>query len=364
MKKYLLMVAVALMTAMNGWAQQLKVIDSEGNPIAYASVLNSDAEYIGITNLEGVVADLKGAEEIIITHVAFKTKSLKPSDKDQVVVLEDADYNMPEITVQPKPFIYMQTYYRMYIYSSDEGIYYYRAGLTDNAYDPAAQTVKAKTEVVTKAKYAILKTIFAMFGSKIDNFAQMKIKKFEDKMKESGKSVQLKFTDIAPGKQLITDCKGTIGSVTNDMADHLRRFSYDSHQLLLHKLEAEGKEKKLVKKFKRDERKKNRVESDYYVFHIDDEGRYSPEDFIMSQNMTSYDTEDDGKNVHVIIALQVFSTDRAYVTKDELKERKKHNKMKLNFANIRQFERDHNIPALAPAIQQKMNELWKIDNEE
>ena len=165
--------------------------------------------------------------------MAFKTKSLKPSGKDQVIVLEDADYDMPEITVQPKPYIYMQTYYRMYIYSSDEGIYYYRAGLTDNTYDPAAQTVKAKTEVVTKAKYAILKTIFAMFGSKINNFSQIKVKKFEDRMKESGKSVQLKFTDIAPGKQLITDCKGTIGSVTNDMGDQASPPTAEAHQSAL-----------------------------------------------------------------------------------------------------------------------------------
>ena len=54
--------------------------------------------------------------------------------------------------------------------------------------------------------------------------------------------------------------------------------------------------------------------------------------------------------------------DRAYVTKTELKDRKKANKMKLNYANIRQFERDHNIPALAPAVQQKLNELWKADD--
>ena len=82
----------------------------------------------------------------------------------------------------------------------------------------------------------------------------------------------------------------------------------------------------------------------------------------MMQNMTQWDTEDDGKTEHIIIALQVFSTDRAYVTKTELKDRKKANKMKLNYANIRQFERDHTIPALAPAVQQKLNELWKADD--
>ena len=99
MKKFLLIVAVAWMAAVNGWAQRLQVLDSEGNPIPYASVLTPQAEYIGITNLEGVVDDVKGAKDITITHVAFKTKNVKPDGKDVVVTLEDADFDMPEITI-------------------------------------------------------------------------------------------------------------------------------------------------------------------------------------------------------------------------------------------------------------------------
>lgn len=362
MKKFLLIVAVAWMAAVNGWAQRLQVLDSEGNPIPYASVLTPQAEYIGITNLEGVVDDVKGAKDITVTHVAFKTKNVKPDGKDVVVTLEDADFDMPEITIQPKPYIYVQTYYRMYFYSSEDGMYYYRAGLTDNTYDPAKKTVKGNTEVVTKAKYAILKTIFGMVGNKMNQFSQISPLKFEDKLKEMRKAAKVQFKEVSPGKQTITDYKGIIGSVTDDMADHLRRYSYDSHKLFLHNLEAEGKAKLLKKKLDKAEEKMNREESDYYLYRIDDEGNYTPEDFVMMQNMTQWDTEDDGKTEHIIIALQVFSTDRAYVTKTELKDRKKANKMKLNYANIRQFERDHNIPALAPAVQQKLNELWKADD--
>lgn len=360
MKNILLMAAVVLMAATNSWAQQLKVVDTEGNPIPYASVLNPQAEYIGITDLEGVVADLKGAKDITISHVAFKTKTLKPSGKEQVVVLEDADYDMPEITVQPKPFIYVQTYYRVIFYSSEEGMYYYRAGLTDNTYDPAKKTVKAKTEVTTKAKYAILKTVFGLIGSVLDKQSQIKSKSFEERIKQSCKAAKIEFKDIGPGKQIITDYKGTVGSVTDDIADHLRRYSYDSHQLFLHKLEAEGKGKALQKKMKRTERQMNREESDYYLYSIDDNGNYGPEDLVVYQNMTSWDKKEEDKTEHIIIGMQVFTTDRAYVTKDELKQRQKANKMKLSYANIRQFERDHNIPALAPAIQEQLNELWKV----
>jgi hypothetical protein len=362
MKKILLMAVAALMAAMNVEAQRLQVVDTDGNPVPYASVLNPKAEYIGITDLEGVLADLQGEKDVTITHVAFKTKNVKPNGKDVVVTLEDADFDMPEITVQPKPYIYVQTYYRVFFYSSEDGMYYYRAGMTDNAYDIAKKTVTGNTNVTTKAKYAVLKTVFGMFGSVLDRYSQIKSKSFEENMKKMAKDAKVTFTEVAPGKQVITDFKGTIGYVTDDMTDHLRRYSYDSHQLFIHNLEASGKEKKLRQKMERAERKKNREETDYYLYHIDDKGNYGPEDLVMFQNMTSWDSEEDGKTEHITIGMQVFTTDRAYVTKDELKQRKKDNKMKLTYANIRQFERDHNIPALAPAVQKKLDELWKVSD--
>ena len=360
MKKILLMAAVALMAAMNGWAQQLKVLDSEGTPVPYASVLNPKGEYIGITDMEGVVADLKGENDIVITHVAFKTKTLKPSGKNQVVVLEDADYDMPEITVQPKPYIYVQTYYRMFFCSSKDGMYYYRAGLTDNTYDIGQKTVKGSTDATSKAKNAFLKSVLGMIGTVFDQHSRIKAKSFEERIIEHNKAAKVEFKEVAPGRQIITDFKGTIGSVVDDMADHQRRYSFDSHKLFLHRLEAEGNDKKLKKKNKRGEKRKNEEDSDYYLYSIDENGKYGPEDLVMFQNVSSYDYASDGDEYdHIVIGMQVFTTDRAYVTKDELKERKKANKMKISYANIRQFERDHNIPALAPAIQEQLNNLWK-----
>lgn len=361
MKKFLMMAAVALMAATGALAQRIQVVDSEGNPVSYASVLNPKAEYIGITDLEGVVPDLKGAKDITVTHVAFKTKTVKVSGKDLVVTLEDADFNMPEITVQPKPFIYVQTYSRLYIYNSKEGIMYYRAGLTDNTYDTAKKTVAGKTAAVSKAKKAILKTLFGMLSPVLNQHCQIQPKTFEERMQKHAKECQVKFTEVAPDRQTITDFKGTIGSVIDDMSDHQRRYSCNFSELYMHELEAKGKDKEVKRINKATEKVSNSEDADYFLYHIDDNGHYGPEDFIMSQYMSSWDREEDGKNVHWILALQVYSTDRAYVTKDELKQRQKANKMKMNYANVRQFERDHSIPALVPAVQSKLNELWKSE---
>ena len=56
---------------------------------------------------------------------------------------------------------------------------------------------------------------------------------------------------------------------------------------------------------------------------------------------------------------QLFTTDRAYVTKEELKQMKKDNKMKMTYQNIQKFERDHKIPALSPEFLNRIQEIVK-----
>lgn len=36
-----------------------------------------DGEYIGITDLEGVIADVKGADTITVSHIAYKPSSIR-----------------------------------------------------------------------------------------------------------------------------------------------------------------------------------------------------------------------------------------------------------------------------------------------
>ena len=352
------MVAVAMMTAICAQAQRLTVVDSDGDPVPYATIMTPQAEMIGSTSLEGVF-DTKGVKDLIVTHVAFKSKVVKMGSGDARITLDDADFDMPEITVSPKPYVYVQTYYRLYYYSDKDGIVYYRVGMTDNVYDLAKKKMSFNTNHTARAQYKLIKTVLGMMGGLLDKQSRIPERKVEDLLKSKGKPSKLVITDIAPGKKRISDYKGTIGSITDDMQDHKRYFAYNTHELILHNLEATGDAKNLEKKKKRDEKKQNREESDFCVYHIDDAGNYAPEDFMMLQNLTSYDDMSDGVPEHTILALQVFATDRGYVTKEELKERKKANKIKLNYANIRQFEKDHNIPPLDAAIQKKLNELWK-----
>ena len=356
MKKYLLCLAACLI-AIGAKAQKIEVVDTDGNGIPYASILTPDADYIGVTNLEGILSDAKGAKDITVSHVAFKTKRVKLDGKDVRITLEEADFSLEEITVEPKPFIYVQTYYRLYIHNEEDGIIYYRAGLTDNCYDPRKKVVTAKTSHISKAKMAIIKAIVGMLGSALDELSQIKAEKVEDRILKKGKLMGMTITDVAPGKKRIDDKWGTLGYITDDKDSGLRRFSYDFHKLFMHYMEAKGMDKELAKKKKRDEKKKNRTETDYSVYQIDENGNYGPEDFVMMEDLTNYDVEEDGKTVHSINGMQVYTIERAYVTKEELKLRKKQNKMKMTLQNIKQFEQQHNIPPLPASVQKAIDGL-------
>lgn len=349
--------AAILLAAISARAQRIEVVDSEGHGIPYASVLTAEAEYIGTTDLDGVLADAKGAKAVTVTHVAFKSKDVTLNGKDIRVTLEDADFSLPEITVQPKPLVYVQTYYRLYVHSEKDGIVCYRAGLTDNAYDPQKKKVSASTNHVTKAKKGIIRIGMKMFGSYLDALSHISVDKMEDRLVKLGKEIGLTITNVAPDKKRISDNWGTIGYITDDKGAGLRRFSYDTQQIIMHVLKARGKDKILAKAEKMYSKRQNQTDANYTIYLIDDEGNYAPEDFVMRQSLQSFDEVKDGETDHCVYGFQVFTIERAYVTKEELKQLKKDNKMKISLTNIQQFEQQHSIPPLHPSVQKAIDGL-------
>ena len=359
MKKILLMAAVAFITILSVNAQKIHTVDKDGQPIPYASISTEAGDIIGTTDLNGILNDVKGAEVVSITHVAYKSKKVKVGQGGRVT-LEDADFHLPEISVTKKPLVYVQTYYRI-IYRDDDSempVYYYRAGVLNNSYDKKTKKVSSDEDHFSACNIGIIKTALnTVLNAHIKQMANLRMGKVETRMKNNFKAIGLTFVPDGPGKQRITDQFGNVGSVTDNHEKGERRYSYDSHQLGQHKIQATGSDKKKAKAEKRENRKKNRKDQDFTVYRIDEDGNYTPEDFVMSQRATTYDNEKN--NSHTNMMMQVFTVDRAYVTKDELKKLKKEKKMKMTYQNLQQLERSHNIPPLPAELQKRINEVVK-----
>ena len=358
MKKILIRVVAAMMATMSAQAQKIQTVDKDGQPVPYASIISEDGNIIGTTDLNGILDDVKGAEVVSITHVAYQPKKVKVGQGGRVT-LEDADFGLPEITVTKKPLVYAQTYYRI-IYLNDDPelkLCYYRAGVLNNSFDRKTKKVSKDEDHFSVCNIGVVKTALNLVLNRHKGLGGLNPQKVENRLKENFKEIGIAFSSNGPGKQRVTDKYGTIGSVTDNHDKGERRYSLDMHKIALHETQATGSNKKIAKAEKKEARKKNRVDQDFLVYRIDDQGNYSPEDYVMGQVCTSYDDEKD--NGHVVILFQSFTVDRAYVTKDELKKIKKENKMKMTYQNLQQFERANKIPAVPADLQKRINEIVK-----
>ncbi|MBQ3632212.1 MAG: hypothetical protein II949_13425 [Prevotella sp.] len=356
MRHFVLMVVAAMMATVSVKAQQLKTVDKDGQPVPYASISSEDGNFIGTTNLDGVLADVKGAEVVSITHVAYQPQKVRVG-QGGVVTLDDADFDLPEITVTQKPLVYVQTYYRIFYIDDDPDmpVCYYRAGVLNNSYERKTMKASIDEEHLSACNMGIFKTVLnTVINPYIKRMTGLKLGKVENRMKRNYKEIGLQFTPNGPGKQIITDKFGTVGTVNDYQGE--RRYSFDSHKLRNHMIQVTGTDKKKAKAEKRDEKKKNREDHDFIVYRIDEQGNYAPEDYVMSQAATSYENAGGG-NVNML--MQVFVTDRAYVNKDELKQIKKDNKMKMTYGNLSEFERTHKIPALSETFLKRIKEIVK-----
>jgi hypothetical protein len=76
MMKKLLLLAVTLMWTMVASAQKLEIVDKDGNAVPYASVMTADATLVGVTGMDGTIADIGGAKTVVISHVAYQPKTV------------------------------------------------------------------------------------------------------------------------------------------------------------------------------------------------------------------------------------------------------------------------------------------------
>ena len=362
MKQFLrwMMAVVAMMTTMTVGAQRIQVTDNDGNPIPMVSVLAEDGTVIGTTDIDGVLSDVKGAEVVTFTHIAYKSKKAKVGQGGRIS-LDDADFGLPEIVVTKKPLVYVQTYYRIYYlaqYPDDDNVYYYRAGVLNNSYNRETKKISRDEDHFSACSMGVLKTALnTVLGPFIKQLAGLNMNKVESRLKKGFDKVNLEFVPNGPGRQLIKDKYGVVGSVTDNQDKGERRYSYELHKMDNHLVQATGSDKKKAKAEKRDGKKKNRQDQNYMVYRIDEEGNYSPEDFVMLQHLTSYDRVSGDDLVPTNMLLQVFTVERSYVTKEELKQIKKENKMKMTYRNLVEFERRNKIPALPEVFLKRINQF-------
>ena len=351
-KLFLMMTAVAMMTAMSAQAQKIQVVDNDGNAIALVSVLTTDGNYIGTTGMDGVLADVKGAQKVSLTHVAYKPMQVTVSSlTDGLITMEDLDYGLTEVVVKPKPYLYIEYYYRVFSYIGDS-LRVYTAGIL-----PIAHDIHNKYQGKTHGSWA--------FGGAANKSLTWNTQDMEIRAQEFAEGAASPVQRWLPNSKthqieadgekrfVIKNPNEVVGHIT--YSDGLSYTTIDVDRYRIYNERAKGNEK--VAKFMEDREYTYRYTE---VFRLDDEGQVLPENFMMDQAHVEYNKKNGDRKITIIY---LYAADKGYMDKDEVKARGKEISKpysgNMSLDELAEYERAHNIPALSPEQQKAIQTLTK-----
>lgn len=354
-KKFLIFHFLLFLPVLALNAQRIQVVDTDGLPIAYVCVANEKGVFVGTTDNDGWLEDTKGAQVLNLSHIAFQDVAVPLANiTNNRIVMEDVEYVLPNVEVKPKELAYVQTYFRM-IYLDDDGPLYYRGGVIDNTYEFAKHKTSSKTRSLSKGESGLLRFLIStIVGGYIDKLGQIHEKSTYQKILELAEKGQLTLTTEPSGRIMVSDSICTLGYIDTDTVARTRTTSFNSRKFLHNRKDAEDRAKgKKVKERK----EKERDETYYEVYRIDEEGRSRSDDFLMRQLQVS--AEHSHSNTRYMILLQAYATDYDYIDKKEYKQLRKENKVDMDINELRSFEKAHNIPLLAPDVKAAVDKLFE-----
>lgn len=353
--------AMFLLCSMPLAAQRVQVVDDNGNAIALAAVRTADGVLLGITGLDGSVADIKGNSTIYVSHLAYKPRTITTSDLQVgVITLEEREYDFEEAEVKPKDYLYSEVYYRFYAYL-DDSLRCYRAGIVPCAYD-----IKKKEQIVKFGDYTYalfnLKSV-TWWVAKSDNLIKGGLRSTPGETlidKSWKKKYQISLKPDGENRWTVANPRETVGTLVH--AGGFSTLTLDGARMQMYVNEVNGEERQL----------KRRQEADYTysyteVFRINDDGEINRENFVMSLNHW----EHNGSKGREIYIVETTVTGTAYMTKAEFKQKRKeleklnstNNMWHMPLADIEAYEREHNITPMTDEVRRAVENItrdkWK-----
>ena len=352
MKKTLLMAAVAMMTALNVCAQRIQVVDNEGQGIPLVSVLTEDGNLIGTTGLDGVLADIKGAAKVAVTHVAYKPQLVTVASlQGGRITLEDIGYDLDEIVVMPKPYIYVEVFYRVYVYR-DDSLCYFNSGIMPNAYDIQKKKMEHGSYYQAHAEHCDKMGAASTWFVRAERYHAGMADTYD--LRSMEKNLKNKYFVTATMDDsthtTYSNPEGTIGQLVRTSGQ--ARLTLDAGKMQMYANKAKG-ETKMLKK-----REEKGYEYQFTtIFDDDTEPRHAVENYMMDLNHWEYND----KKSHVKFFVESYATDHYYMDEQEWKDKKKSMKEdyspQMTLDQLDSYATSHNIPALSPSVREAIGKL-------
>ncbi|MBR1544187.1 MAG: hypothetical protein IJ626_04765 [Muribaculaceae bacterium] len=357
--KLLFIYSLLLLSSLSLRAQRVQVLDKDGMPVPFVAATTPEGKYIASADADGWFENLSVNKTIHLSQVAYKPLTVDIADiKDGKIVLQEAEYDLPEVVVKPKELLYCQTYFRE-VYIDDEGPIFYRGGVIDNSYNIAKKKVDAKSRHLSKAQNAFWRAMYSSTSGRYDKYARLPEEPYYNRLCKLQQQGIIIMTDAGDGRQIIADSISQLGYIYWNKKELTRTVSFDVSTFNNHRENKKKKEEaaKKGKTFVPDTVKQQRFKVTFYqVYRTDSIGNSTTDDFLMSQYTNIGRHRHSG--IEYLIQVQSFATDFAYIDKKEYKQMRNENKVEMNIQELRQFEKNNNIPPLAPNIQEQIDKLF------
>lgn len=352
MKKILMMAAVAIMTAITTSAQRIQVVGTDGHGIPLVSVLTEEGNLIGTTDLSGVLDDVKGAAKVAVTHVAYKPQLVTVSSlQDGRITMEDVGYDLAEIVVKPKPYIYVEVFYRVYVYRGDS-LCYFLSGIMPNAYNIQKKKMEHGSYYQAHAEHCDKMGAAVTWSVRAEHYGAGKgdIKGIPEMEKQLKEKYFVTATVDNPKHTTYRNPEGVIGQLVRTGGQ--MRLTADGGKAQMYANKAKGQTSVLKL------RQKKGYEYQFTLILNDNkEEGYAAEDFLMELNHWEYND----KKGHVKFFVENYATDHYYMDKEEWQAKKKAMKVdysnKMTLGQLDAFATSHNLPVLSPAARQAIGKL-------
>ena len=341
-----MMVAAAIMVAISAQAQKIQVVDDDGNGIPLVSVLTENGLFIGTTDMNGVLDNVNGASKVALTHVAFKPQLVSlASVQNGKITMESVDYGLDEVVVKPKPYLYVEYYFRAFSYI-DDSLRVYTAGII-----PVAHEIRNKYKGITHSVWTFggaankaLAWNTMDLADRAEQGAKGNASPIEKAIYESERFKDYYKTSVEPdgeNRWIVRNPEEVLGHIIHD--DGLSITTLDGGRSQIYANKVNGEEKKA----------KRREETDYTyqyteVFKLNEEGKVQNDGFVMELDHWEYNA----KKGRRITILYLYATEKSYMDEAEFKARRKElNKGHagdMSLDELAKYAQEHNIPALAP----------------
>ena len=356
MTKYLktfVAVAVALMAFTNVYAQRIQVVDNDGNTIPLVSVMTQDGVYIGTTDMNGVLADVKGAAKVAVTHVAYKPQLVTiASLQSGRITMEDIDYGISEVVVKPKPYLFVEYYYRAFSYVGDS-LRVYTAGIL-----PMAHEIQNKYKGKAQGYWA--------FGGAANKSLTWNTQSMEDNVQQWAESAVRPAESWLPNNEKYEtsiepeDSNNFVIKNPEEVIGHIVKSDGMSYTTIdVNRMRIFGERTHGDKKVAQVMEDRNYIYRYTEVFRLDEDGKVLPENLVMEQSHIEYDRKD-GRRINVAY---LYAVDKGYMDKDEAKARGKEIGKgyagDMSLEELEAYEQAHNIPALSPEQLKAIQSLKK-----